>query len=477
MNKNNKLIDRRVKIVATIGPSSRTFEKLEELFLAGANVFRLNFSHSTHEEHEETFNNIKKVESKYEYPIAILADMQGPKLRVGKFANDKVVLESGQKFRFDLNKKPGDNCRVELPHPEIFQSLTKSSELLIDDGHLRLRVDNFGKDFAEATVIVGGEVSNFKGVNFPSGILKLASLTPKDLKDLEFALNLGVDYIGLSFVQVPENLLQAREIIKNRAKIISKIEKPAAVENIEGIVRNSDAIMVARGDLGVEMPTETVPIIQKQVVRLCRQLGKPVIIATQMLDSMIKNPIPTRAEASDVANAVYDGADAVMLSGETTVGKYPTEAVKVMDRIIKKVEEDHSYWERLDNDYPEFELPFNVSEATSTSVGHISYIANAKYIVAFTTHGTTVNRICRERSKSMCLGVTSSQNIYHHMCLNWGVKPLLVSPIKAFSEVVTLAKEWLVKHNYVEKGDKVIIVAGSPVGVAGITNTIRVIEI
>ncbi|KAL0263807.1 UNVERIFIED_CONTAM: hypothetical protein PYX00_011106 [Menopon gallinae] len=468
---------RRVKIIATIGPATRSFEKLEALFLEGANVFRLNFSHSTYEEHEQAFYNIKKLESKYDLPIAILADLQGPKLRVGKFKNDKTLLETGQKFRLDLNKDLGDSTRVELPHPQIFEALNKGSVLLVDDGKIKLRVEAFGKDFAETIVEVGGEISNSKGVNFPSGILKLSPLTPKDLKDLDFALSLGVDYIGLSFIQLPENLVQAKEIIKNRAKIISKIEKPSAVDNIEEIIKHSDAIMVARGDLGVEIPTEEVPIVQKRIIKLCRQLGKPVIVATQMLDSMINNPTPTRAEASDVANAVYDGADAVMLSGETTIGKYPNEAVSVMDHIIIKVEKDLNYWERLENDYPQFNFPFNVSEATSVSVGYISEIVNAKYIVAFTTHGTTVNRVCRERSKSMCIGITSSERLYYQMSLNWGVRPLLVDPIKTFSEVVTLAKDWLIKNNLVEKGDIIIVVAGSPVGVAGVTNTIRVVEI
>lgn len=477
MSKMNDLIERRVKIVATVGPATRSFENLEKLFLAGANVFRLNFSHSTYKEHEETFHSIKKVEAKHSKPIAILVDLQGPKLRVGKFKEDKVMLEVGQKLRLDLSNELGDSTRVQLPHPQIFESLHQNSELLVDDGKIRLKVDSFGKDFAETTVIFGGPISNFKGVNFPSGVLRLSALTEKDLKDLDFALSLGADYIGLSFVQLPEDIIQAKDIIKNRAKIISKIEKPSAVEHIEAIIDHSDAIMVARGDLGVEIPKEDVPIVQKSIIKLCRKFCKPVIVATQMLESMIGSATPTRAEASDVANAVYDGADAVMLSGETTVGKFPTEAVKVMDNIIKKVEADINYWERLANDYPYFESTLDISEATSTSVGYISEIVNAKYIVAFTTHGTTVNRVCRERSRSKCIGITSSEMLYHQMCLNWGVQPLLVEPIKAFSEVVTIAKEWIEKNNLAEKGDKVIIVAGSPVGIAGVTNTIRVIEI
>ncbi|MGV3279112.1 pyruvate kinase [Rickettsiales bacterium LUAb2] len=477
MNQQNIFISRRVKIVATVGPAIKPIEKLEEMFLAGVNVFRLNFSHGEHEEHAQTYNNIRKIQAKYNAPIAILADMQGPKLRVGKFKEDKATLVSGQSFRLDLNPDLGDNKRVNLPHPQIFEALSKNAELLVDDGKIRFKVDNYGKDYAEVTVVVGGVISNFKGVNFPSGVLKLSPLTEKDLRDLEFSLSLGVDYIGLSFVQLPEDLLQAREIIKDRAKIISKIEKPSAVLNIDKIIQYSDAIMVARGDLGVEIPTESVPTIQKRIIKLSRQYSKPVIVATQMLDSMVSSPMPTRAEASDVANAVYDGADAVMLSAETTVGQYPVESVKVMSNIIHNVEADEAYWIRLKNDYPTLNFPMDISEAVSLSAGNISNIVSAKVIVAFTTHGTTVDRVCRERVKAPCLAITTSKSLYYQMNLNWGVKPMLIDKVSVLSEVITIAKDWLIKEKYVTKGDKIVIVAGSPVGVAGLTNNIRVVEV
>lgn len=477
MKKAEIIGDRRIKIVATVGPVSKPIEVLEKLFLAGVNVFRLNFSHGSHEDHQEAYNNIRQLENKYNYPIAVLADMQGPKLRIGQFKEGKVKIKAGEQFRLDLNPELGDSQRVCLPHPQIFEALTKGSELLIDDGKLRLKVENFGKDYADTKVIIGGEISNHKGVNFPSGILKLSPLTEKDLKDLEFALSLGVDFIALSFVQLAEDLLHAKDLIKGRAKIISKIEKPSAIEHIDAIIKNSDAIMVARGDLGVEIPTEDVPIVQKQIIKNCRQQGKPVIVATQMLDSMVNYPAPTRAEASDVANAVYDGADAVMLSAESTIGKYPVEAVQTMAHIVRKVEKDDSYWARLKNDYPTFKYPLEASEAISSSVGVISDSVNARYIVAFTTHGTTVDRICRERVKSRCIAFTSSKLLYRQMKLNWGVATVLVDPIKAFSEIVSVSKNWITENCEVEVGDRIVVVAGSPVGVAGLTNTIRVIEI
>lgn len=477
MNDNNVMMTRRVKIVTTLGPATSDLENLEKLFLAGANVFRLNFSHGAYEDHQKTFNNIKQIESKHKKAIAVLADLQGPKLRVGKFAEGSAELQEGQKFNLDLNPEPGDHTRVCLPHPEIFASLKVGSELLVDDGKIKLGVDRFTTSSAETTVVNGGTISNAKGVNFPKGVLKLSPLTAKDLKDLEFALGLGVDYVCLSFVQLPSDVTYAKDLIRGRAKVIAKIEKPSAVENIDEIVAKSDAIMVARGDLGVEMPPEVVPIVQKKIIKLCRASGRPVIVATQMLDSMIENPVPTRAEASDVANAVYDGADAVMLSGETTVGKHPFAAVTVMDHIINQVEADKSYWDRLDGDYPELNYPLSISEAVATSVGYLNSIVDAKLIIAFTSHGTTVDRICRERSEAPCLGLTSSKSVYNQMTLNWGVTPVLISPVKTFSEVISVAKDWLEQNKVAQKGDKVIIVAGSPVGIPGLTNTIRVVEL
>lgn len=478
---------RRVKIVSSIGPVSRSLEMIESLFLAGVNVFRLNFSHAKYDEHKESYDNIRAVSKKYNKPVAILADMQGPKLRVAKFENGKAQLEVGQKFILDSKDELGTNLRVKLPHPEIFASLKEGDQLLVDDGRLRLQVEKFGSDFAETKVMVGGQISDSKGVNYPSGVLKLSILPPKDLKDLEFALSLGVDYIGLSFVQLPSDVEFARGLIKGRAKIISKIEKPSAVEHIVEIIKVSDGIMVARGDLGVEIPTQDVPVAQKRIIRECRRQSKPVIVATQMMDSMTTAPIPTRAEASDVANAVYDGADAVMLSGETTVGLYPVETVATMSNIIRAVESDPLYWDVLDTSYrhilntyleknPQDKL-LTVGRSIVTNAKQIAKDIDAKVIVAFTSTGTTAARISHQRPNAKILAITDNPDLYPQLCLNWGVSPLLVDKVSTFSEIVDLATEWLKKNNWVQSADKVVVIAGVPVNVGGITNSIRIVEI
>ncbi len=478
---------KRVKIVSSIGPASRKMDVIEKLFLAGVNVFRLNFSHSIYEEHKESYDNIRAVSKKYNTPVAVLADMQGPKLRVGKFKNGKEELVKGQKFTLDLQGELGDNTRATLPHPEIFEALKKGDQLLIDDGKIRLQVEKFGKDFAETQVMVAGTISNAKGVNFPSGVLNLSILPPKDLKDLEFALSLGVDYIGLSFVQLPSDVHYARDLIKGRAKIISKIEKPSALEHIVDIITASDGIMVARGDLGVEIPTQDVPVAQKRIIRECRRQSKSVIVATQMMDSMTNSPIPTRAEASDVANAVYDGADAVMLSGETTVGIYPVETVDTMSNIIKAVEADPLYWDVLDaslnhinNTYLK-QNPNNhcitTGRAIVVSAKKIAQEVGAKVIVAFSSKGTTVSRISHQRPNAKILAITDNSNLYNQLCLNWGVTPLLINPVSTFTEIVEISSVWLKDNKWVNIGDKIVVIAGVPVSVGGITNSIRVVEI
>ena len=478
----NKL-DRRVKIVSTIGPASRSVEVLERLILAGVNLFRLNFSHSEYYEHEEAYHHIRSLSKKLNKPIAILADMQGPKLRVGKFKNDKALLKAGQKFILDLNEELGNDKRVMLPHKEIFDALKGNDVLLVDDGKIRLEVENFGHDYAETKVIVGGYISNFKGVNFPSGILKLSPLTPKDLKDLDFALSLGVDFIGLSFVQLPGDIEQARDIIKGRAKIISKIEKPVALEHISDIIRLSDGIMVARGDLGVEIPVEKVPVVQKQIIRECRKLTRPVIVATQMLDSMTNLPVPTRAEASDVANAVFDGADAVMLSGETAIGLYPEETVKTMVSIIKNVEADRNYWDIIQRSYSEISKDVFVDGSTRvgmsiSSVAHeVSKLVGAKVIIAYSYNGTTINRISHQKPKANILGVTDNVDLLNQACLNWGVLSVYIEKARSFSEVADFATGWLEENGWVKKGDKIVMVASVPINEGGPCNSMRVIEI
>ncbi|MGA9867702.1 MAG: pyruvate kinase, partial [Acetobacteraceae bacterium] len=344
---------RRTKIIATLGPASSTPEILARLFQAGADVFRLNFSHGTHEDHAARFAMIRALEERFERPIGILADVQGPKLRVGQFGGGRAFLQTGQKFRLDLNPTPGNANRVNLPHPEIIEAASVGATLLLDDGKLRLRVTHKRADALETEVVVGGPLSDRKGVNVPDVVLGIPALTAKDRADLAFALDHGASYIGLSFVQRAEDVIEAKRLIDGRAWVMTKLEKPQALENLEEIVRLSDAVMVARGDLGVELPPEEVPLAQKRIVRAARALGRPVVVATQMLESMIAAPAPTRAEASDVATAVFDGADAVMLSGETAAGQYPYEAVNIMDRIVARVEQDQGWRAMIDASRPE----------------------------------------------------------------------------------------------------------------------------
>ncbi|MEC8137083.1 MAG: pyruvate kinase, partial [Pseudomonadota bacterium] len=328
------------KIVATLGPASSSPEIIRDLFESGVDVFRLNFSHGTHDDHRERIETIRAIEQEANRPIAIMMDLQGPKLRVGNFVDGAAHLDNGVPFRFDMDDTPGDATRVNLPHSEIFAALEPNSVLLVNDGKIRMRVTDCGTDFAETEVVIGGEISNHKGVNVPGVVLPLSSLTNKDRKDMQIGLDHGVDWCALSFIQRPEDLAEARRLIAGRASILTKLEKPAAIDGLDEIIELSDAVMVARGDLGVEMPPEDVPVLQRRILRACRQTGKPVIVATQMLESMIESPQPTRAEASDVATAVYDGADAVMLSAETAAGRFPVESVKMMNRIIERVERD-----------------------------------------------------------------------------------------------------------------------------------------
>ncbi|MBL0941588.1 MAG: pyruvate kinase, partial [Alphaproteobacteria bacterium] len=385
---------RNTKIVATLGPASSTPEMIEKLFVAGVDVFRLNFSHGTHEDHLKSYNAIRGLEKKCAYPIAILMDLQGPKLRVGKFKSDSIELMAGQEFRLDFVDAVGDVSRVQLPHPEIFAALRVGVDLLLDDGKIRLRVIKCGADYAQTTVMIGGILSNNKGLNVPGVSLPISSLTEKDRHDLTFGLELGMDIIALSFVQKPEDIEEAKQIIQGRAKIISKLEKPLAIEHLTTIVGLSDGIMVARGDLGVEMDPEEVPSVQKHILRACRLAGKPVIVATQMLESMIQNPSPTRAEASDVATAVYEGADAVMLSAESASGQYPLEAVSMMDRIIKRVERDPLYRSGLKalSSLPEA----TVADAITTAASQVANTIAACAIITYTITAAQQVKALRE---------------------------------------------------------------------------------
>ncbi|MBV9747877.1 MAG: pyruvate kinase, partial [Acetobacteraceae bacterium] len=397
---------RQAKIVATLGPASSTPEVLAKLFAGGADVFRLNFSHGSHDDHRARIEMIRALERSTGRSIGILADVQGPKLRVGSFGGGRVQLQTGQPFRFDLSPVPGNAGRVQLPHPEIIKAAGIGTTLLLDDGKLRVRVARKREDHLECEVVTGGPLSDRKGVNVPDVVLPIPALTSKDRADLEFALEQGVDYVGLSFVQRPEDVAEARAIAAGRAWILTKLEKPQALDNLDESLALSDAVMVARGDLGVELPPEEVPLAQKRIVRAARARGLPVVVATQMLESMIQAPAPTRAEASDVATAVFDGADAVMLSAETAAGQYPFEAVNIMDRIIARVEQDPGWRAGMDASRTPPERTSAAAIAAAASV--VAHTIGARVIAAFTTSGATALRIARERPDCPVLGLTTS---------------------------------------------------------------------
>src|SRR6266478_2664829 len=403
----NRVMRRRrsAKIVATVGPASAGLERIRALFEAGVDVFRLNFSHGSHDEHRARFAEIRQVESETGRPIGILADLQGPKLRLGNFAGGRVEIAAGAHFRLDLDTHPGDQNRAPLPHPEVFEALHPGTELLLDDGKVRLRVITCGADFADTECLVGGTLSDHKGVNVPGAVLPISAMTEKDRADLSFALGQGADWVALSFVQRPEDVAEGRKLIGNAAGLMVKLEKPAAIRRLDEIIDLADALMVARGDLGVEMPPEDVPSVQKQIIHACRLAGKPVIVATQMLESMITAPTPTRAEASDVATAVYEGADAVMLSAETAVGQYPIESVAIMDRIARRVQEDPLYYTALSASHMEHE--HTNSDAISAAACQVATTVGAAAVVSFTSSGATALRAARERPSVPILALTS----------------------------------------------------------------------
>ena len=395
---------RNAKIIATLGPASSSLEAISSLFEAGADVFRLNFSHGSHEDHRKIYDTIRSLETTFGRPVGILLDLQGPKLRVGKFSEGKVTLEVGQKFRLDMDETLGTAERAPLLHPEVFAALKPNTDLLIDDGKIRVHVLDCGKDFAETKVVTGGVLSNNKGVNVPDTALDVSPLTEKDLLDLRFGLQLGVDWVALSFVQRPSDLAEAKKLIAGRAFVMSKLEKPQAMDHLDEIVELSDAVMVARGDLGVECPPEEVPSHQKRISRVCREAGKPVVVATQMLESMITVPTPTRAEASDVATAIYDGVDAVMLSAETAVGEYAPEAVAMMDRIIRHAEQDLHYQQ---NRMHERRVPeATAADAISAAARQVSQTISASSVVTFSSTGLTTLRAARERPTVPIIGLT-----------------------------------------------------------------------
>jgi len=463
---------RRTKIIATLGPASSTPEILSRLFYGGADVFRLNFSHGTHDDHLGRIRMIRALEDSADRPIGILADVQGPKLRVGRFQAGRVTLQTGQEFRLDLSPVPGDSNRVQLPHPEIIGAAGIGTNLLLDDGKLRLRVDKVRDDHLECEVITGGTLSDRKGVNVPDVVLPIPALTEKDRLDLDFALSHGVDFIGLSFVQRPEDVAEAKAIAAGRAWIMTKMEKPQALENLEGVIALSDAVMVARGDLGVELPPEEVPLAQKRIVRAARHRGIPVVVATQMLESMISAPAPTRAEASDVATAVFDGADAVMLSAETAAGQYPFEAVNMMDRIVERVERDPDWRHAIEVTRPEPER--HSASAIAAAARQIGHTIGAACIAAFTEGGSTALRIARERPDVPVLGLTSTNAIARRLAVVWGVHAVVTQELHSMTEAVTRATKIARAEGLAKHGEEVVITAGIPFNQPGTTNALRV---
>ncbi|WP_128254851.1 pyruvate kinase [Falsirhodobacter deserti] len=463
---------RNVKIVATLGPASSSYEVIRALFEAGADVFRLNMSHGSHDDIRARHEIIRRIESDTGRPIGILADLQGPKLRVGVFANDSEELAEGAPFRLDLSDAPGDATRVNLPHPEIFAALEPGASLLVNDGKIRLRVHECGTDFANCVVEVGGTISNRKGVNVPDVVLPLAALSAKDRKDLEFICDLGCDWLALSFVQRPEDVTEARDLAKGRAAILSKIEKPAAVKAYDAILEASDGIMVARGDLGVELPVQAVPPIQKRLVRLARAAAKPVIVATQMLESMIDSPVPTRAEVSDVATAIYEGADAVMLSAESAAGHYPVEAVTTMNNVAISVESDSTYREVIEASRSAKRA--SVADAIVAAAREIAESTPIKAICCFSQTGTTVSLVARERPRVPIMALTPLMETARRMTLTWGTHCAITESQHRFKGAVLAAAKAARQYGFATEDEQIVVTAGVPFNRAGTTNILRV---
>ncbi|MEO0391159.1 MAG: pyruvate kinase [Pseudomonadota bacterium] len=464
--------DRNVKIVATLGPASDSYDMIRALHEAGADVFRLNMSHGSHDEIAAKHQIIRQVEADLGSTIAILADLQGPKLRVGVFAGDSEVLDEGAAFRLDLDRAEGDASRVCLPHPEIFAALTPGATLLVNDGKIRLRVKECGADFADCEVIAGGVISNRKGVNVPDVELPVAALSDKDRADLEFVCGLGVDWLALSFVQRPSDVEEARSLAGGRAAILSKIEKPGAVQRFDEILAVSDGIMVARGDLGVELPVQAVPPIQKRLVRRCRVEAKPVIVATQMLESMIESPMPTRAEVSDVATAIYEGTDAVMLSAESAAGKFPIEAVQTMDRVAAEVELDPTYTQIIEASRSASRT--SVADGIVAAAREIAETTDIKAIACFTHSGTTALLTARERPRVPIIALTPMLDTARRLALSWGCNCVITGTLDRFKAAVVSAAQAARDEGFAQATDQIVVTAGVPFNVSGSTNILRV---
>ncbi len=467
--------DRKVKILATLGPASATPEKIEALMVAGADAFRINMSHGEQAEKAKLVTAIRHLEETLGRPTTIVFDLQGPKLRVGDFSGGSAVLKEGTMFILDSDPAPGNDHRVELPHPELFQAARKGDRLLIDDGKVRLKIAGVEAGKIGAVVEVGGKVSNHKGVNVPDVLVPIPALTEKDRSDLMFALEQGADYIALSFVQRPEDVAEARELVGDRAGLLAKIEKPQAIERLDEILALADAVMVARGDLGVELPPESVPPLQNRIVARARQLGKPVVVATQMLESMIVSPTPTRAEVSDVATAIYDGADAVMLSAESAAGQYPIEAVRMMDRIGCNVENDPVYAARIH--FTETPAEATAADALADAARGISTSLKTGAMVCYTSSGSTARRIARERPPVKILAMTASKTVARRLGLQWGVHAVHTRDVASFEEMVAKAKRMALRHGLAVARDRLVILAGVPFKTAGSTNVLHIVRL
>jgi len=466
---------RKVRILATLGPASSSPEMVAKLFLAGADAFRINMSHGGHEDKAALVANIRALEKEYGHATTILFDLQGPKLRIGKFEGGRVELKTGSTFVLDRDPTPGTAKRVQLPHHELFLALEKGARLLLDDGKLVLRVSRVEAERITTKVEVGGPLSNNKGLNVPDVVVPLAALTEKDRADLTFALDQGADWIALSFVQRPDDVAEARRLIGGKASLLVKIEKPAALDRLEEILELADAVMVARGDLGVELPPEQVPPLQKRIVELARRMGRPVVVATQMLESMIASPSPTRAEVSDVATAIYDGADAVMLSAESAAGAWPTEAVTMMDRIAQSVEADPSYHARVH--FTETRPDATTADALAEAAGSIARTVAVAATICFTLSGSTARRLARERPTVPLLVLTPRLVTARRLGLLWGAHAVRTRDVASFEEMVGKSKRMALRHGVGKAGDRLVLMAGVPFGTPGSTNVLHVVRL
>ena len=463
---------RRTKILATLGPSSSDRTVIANLFRAGADMFRINMSHTSHERMRELVSLIRAVEFEYGRPIGILVDLQGPKLRVGKFEAGSVMLAKGDTFTLDADPAPGDVTRVHLPHPEILAAVEAGHSLLLDDGKVRLTATAIEPNRIVARVVVGGKLSDRKGVSLPDSTIAFSALAPKDRSDLEAALEAGIDWVALSFIQRPEDIAEAKKITRGRALVMAKIEKPQAVTRLADILELADALMVARGDLGVEMPLEKVPGIQKQMTRIARRAGKPVVVATQMLESMITSPVPTRAEVSDVATAIFEGADAVMLSAESAAGQYPVEAVATMNRIAEEVEADPLHPGIIHSQRTDPES--TGADAIAAAARQIAETLDLSAIICWTFSGSTALRVARERPRPPVIAISPNLSTARRLSVCWGVHPIVAEDARDQDDMVARACRLAFKAGFAKAGQRVIVVAGVPLGTPGATNMLRI---